>query len=671
MHTIVVVILIDASLPRPEPSPISPEINPRLIGNYRNRQSDLPSDQAGRRGGVRRVGEWKEEPLRGDGGGGDVEGEPENFYHAASNGMRMLRRYKEGLCIRITAQIYCRAFSAISNAKADRSRDQECLVSLGTSATQLSLLHQILQSSAGKGAPMEGKACHAQSIRVGFQSDTLTLNMLINMYAKCGLHNCARKVFNEMPERSLVSWNTMIGSLARSGEEHEALSVFVCMQREENQFSEFTVSSVLSACAAKSLVSECKQLHAFAFKVAMVLNVYVGTALLDVYSKAGLIKDASFVFESMPERSDVTWSSMVAGYVLNGFYEEAVLLFHRARKIGLEHNQFTISSAICACAGLAALIEGKQVHALLFKTGFGLNIYIVSSLIDMYSKCGSIEEAYTMFQDMEDMNTVLWNAMISGFSRHACSLEVMILFEKMQQAGMLPSEVAYVSVLTACSHMGLVESGKKYFNLMITEHNVSPNVVHYACMVDIFGRSGLILEAHNLIEDMPFEATASMWANNKWEEVARTRKLLKESELKKERGKSWIEIKDKVHSFMVGERAHPRIAEIYSKLDQLVEKLRTMGYKAEIAHDLHYVEESKKDELLRHHSEKLALTFGLMCLPSNAPIRIMKNLRICGDCHSFMKIASRCLGREIIVRDTKRFHHFKNVHDEVMNQSNW
>ena len=342
------------------------------------------------------------------------------------------------------------------------------------------------------------------------------------------------------------------------------------------------------------------------------------------------------------------------------------------------------------------------MHALLFKTGFGLNIYIVSSLIDMYSKCGSIEEAYTMFQDMEDRNTVLWNAMISGFSRHALSLEVMILFEKMQQAGMLPSEVAYISVLTACSHMGLVESGKKYFNLMITEHNVSPNVVHYACMVDIFGRSGLILEAHNLIEDMPFEATASMWgsllascrihgnldlakiaakhlseiepnnagnlillsniyaANNKWEEVARTRKLLKESELKKERGKSWIEIKDKVHSFMVGERAHPRIAEIYSKLDQLVEKLRMMGYKAEIAHDLHYVEESRKDELLRHHSEKLALTFGLMCLPSNAPIRIMKNLRICGDRHSFMKIASRCLGREIIVRDTKRFHHFKN-----------
>lgn len=616
--------------------------------------------------------------------------------------MRTLRRYKEGLDNSSTSQIYRRKFSAISNAKADRPGGQEWLVWFSTSATHISLLHQILQSSARTGSPMEGKACHAQIIRVGLQSDTLTSNMLINMYSKCGLRNCASKVFDKMPERSLVSWNTMIGSLARNGEEQEALSLFIHMQREGNQFSEFTVSSVLCACAAKCAVSECKQLHAFAVKVAMVLNVYVGTALLDVYSKAGLIKDASFVFESMPERSDVTWSSMVAGYVQNELYEEALVLFHTARMIGLEHNQFTMSSVICACAGLAALIEGKQVHALLCKIGFGLNMFIVSSLIDMYSKCGSIGEAYTVFQGMEDRNTVLWNSMISGFARHACSLEVMILFEKMQQAGMLPSEVAYISVLTACSHMGLVESGRKYFSLMITEHNVSPNVVHYACMVDIFGRSGLILEAYNLIDKMPFDATASMWgsllaacrihgnlrlaevaakhlseiepnnagnlillsniyaANNKWEEVARTRKLLKESELKKERGKSWIEIKDKVHSFMVGERTHPRIAEIYSKLDHLVEELRMMGYKAGIEHDLHYIEESRKHELLRHHSEKLALTFGLMCLPSNAPIRIMKNLRICGDCHSFMKIASSCMGREIIVRDTKRFHHFKS-----------
>ncbi|CAL9005453.1 unnamed protein product [Prunus brigantina] len=247
----------------------------------------------------------------------------------------------------------------------------------------------------------------------------------------------------------------------------------------------------------------------------------------------------------------------------------------------------------------------------------------------MYAKFGSIKEAYHVFRGMDETNTVLWNTMISGFARHACSLEVMILFEKMQQMGRFPSEVTYVSVLTACSHMGLIESGRKYSNLMITEHNVSPTVVHYTCMVDLFGRSGLLFEVYNLIEEIPFDATASMWdsllascrihgklhlaevaakhlseiepnnagnhillsniyaANKKWDEVARTRKLLKESELKKERGKSWIEIKDK---------------------------------------DL-----------------------------------IMKNLRICGDCHSFMKIASSCTGKEIILRDTNKFHHFKNA----------
>ncbi|KAM1236016.1 hypothetical protein ACFX2J_005410 [Malus domestica] len=569
--------------------------------------------------------------------------------------MRTLgRRNLEGIYCPV--RNYYRHLSAIANGP------QESPVTVGSEAARDAYpppVHEILQICAGTGAPAEGKACHAHIIRFGLTADTLTSNMLINMYSKCGLLDCAGKVFDEMPERSLVSWNTMIGSLARNGEEQEALGLFLQMQRQGNTFSEFTVSSVLCACAVKCAVFESKQLHALAVKLAMNLNVYVGTALLDVYAKSGLIKVASSVFESLPERSDVTWS-------------------------------------------LAALIEGKQVHALLSKTGFGSNIFIVSSLIDMYAKCGSIREAYSVFEGMSERNIVLWNAMISGFARHACSLEVMILFEKMQQMGMFPSKVTYASVLTACSHLGLVESGKKYFNLMIAEHNVSPNVVHYSCMVDILGRSGLIIEAYDLIQKIPFGVTASMWgsllascrihgnldlaevaakhlseiepnnagnhillsnvyaANKKWEEVARTRKILKERELKKERGKSWIEIKDKVHSFMVGERKHARIDEIYSKLDDLVTELKIMGYKAETEHDLHCVGESRKHELLRHHSEKLALTFGLMCLPSNAPIRIMKNLRICGDCHAFMKISSSCRGREIIVRDTNRFHHFKN-----------
>lgn len=568
----------------------------------------------------------------------------------------------------------------------------------------MSRLQLLLQICARNREAINGMACHAQIIRLGTGSDILTANMIMNMYSKCGVFESARKLFDEMPVRSLVSWNIMVSSQTRVGDTEKAIGLFMQILREGTTVSEFTVSSVVCACAAKCCVFECKQLHGFALKSALDSNVFVGTALLDVYAKRGLVKDASLVFECMPEKSDVTWSSMVAGYVQNELYDEALALFHRAQAIGLEHNQFTISSALSACAARAALVEGNQVHAVLCKSGIGSNVFVISSLVDMYAKCGVIQEAYTVFSSVDEKNVVLWNAMLSGFSRHVCSLETMILFEKMQQLGICPDEISYVSVLTACSHLGLVETGRKYFDLMIRDHNVTPNVFHFSCMVDLLGRAGLLQEAKDLIDRIPFDPTASMWgsllascriyrnlelgevaakrlfeiephnagnhvlisdiyaANNRWEEVARARKFLKETEAKKERSKSWLEIKHQVHSFMVGERNHHRIREIYGKLEDLLIEMKKIGYKAETEHDLHDVEESRKQELLRHHSEKLALTFGIMVLPHGAPIRIMKNLRICGDCHSFMKFASSITGREIIVRDTNRFHHFKKGH---------
>lgn len=566
-----------------------------------------------------------------------------------------------------------------------------------------SRLQKIVQTCAENRAITQGIACHAQIIQLGHQTDTLTSNMLINMYSKCGLLNQARHVFDQMPQRSPVSWNTIIGAYTQNGSESEAFRLFMQMQREAaSEFSEFTVSSVLCACAAKCAVLECKQLHAFSLKASIDSNAFVATALVDVYAKCNLIQDSILVFESISEKSDVMWSSMVAGYVQNEFYEEAILLFHRARVTGLEHNQYIFSSVISACAALAALIEGNQVHAVLHKSGYYANVFVVSSLVDMYAKCGSIREAYSVFCCAEFKNVVLWNAMISGFSRHACSIQVMVLFEKMQQMCLCPNEVTYISVLSACGHMGMVEKGRKYFEMMTKEHNVSPNVYHYSCMVDVLGRKGLIDEAKDLIDDMPFDATASMWgsllascrvygnvelaevaakqlfeiephnagnhvllsniyaADKRWEEVASARKLLKDSEAKKERGKSWIASKDKVHTFMVGERSHPKISEIYCKLEDLLEEMKKLGYRGETKHDLHNVEDYRKEQLLWHHSEKLALAFGLLCLPSFAPLRIMKNLRICGDCHLFMKLASSITGRKIIVRDNNRFHHFGN-----------
>ncbi|KAI4347787.1 hypothetical protein L6164_008569 [Bauhinia variegata] len=612
--------------------------------------------------------------------------------------MKVLRKFQR--CCD-SSGIFFRQFSVIAHTKPELLKVKE-LAHVDADATRVSNLHFLLQLCAKTRSSMEGMATHAQIIRVGLEIDIPTSNMLINMYSKCGLVDDACQKFNEMPKKSLVSWNTMIGSLTKNGNEQEALTLFIQMQREGTPLNEFTISSVLCACAMKCSVIECMQLHAFAIKASILSNVFVGTALLDVYAKCSSIEDARRVFESMPERSAVTWSSMLAGYVQNELHEEALVLFHNAQMMGLEWDQFMISSVICACACLAVLVEGTEVHAMSCKLGFDSNIYISTSLIDMYAKCGCIREAYLVFQGVEKSSIVLWNAMISGFARHARALEVMILLEKIQQMGFLPNEVTYVSVLNACSHMGLHEEGQKYFNLMIKQHNVLPNILHYSCMVDILGRAGLVDKAHNLIETMPFNATISMWgsllascrihgnielaevaakhlfemepnnagnhvllaniyaAKKKWEEVARARKFLKESDLKKERGKSWIQIKNKVHLFTVGERHHPQIALIFAKLDNLVEELKKLDYKVDTNDDLHDVEDNRKEVLLRHHSEKLALTFGLMCLPVDIPIRIMKNLRICGDCHTFMKLVSNFACREIIVRDTNRFHHFKD-----------
>ncbi|XVF58201.1 hypothetical protein PTKIN_Ptkin07bG0045000 [Pterospermum kingtungense] len=613
--------------------------------------------------------------------------------------MNILYRYRANLCY--PCSLHCKNFCTVGVAAAVQL-ETPTTEELSWTSTPVSYLHAILQLCARNKTPIHGEACHAKAIRFGLLGDITTSNILINMYCKSSLLSFARKVFDEMPVRTLVSWNTLIGSYAQNGEAHEALSLFKLMQREGNSFSEFTISSVLCACSAICYVLVCKQLHGFALKAAIDTNVFVGTSLVDVYAKSGLVKDANWVFESMRERSVVTWSCMLVGYVQNELFEEALMLFRRAQIMEVEHDQFIFSSIICACAGLSALIEGKQVHAIIFKTGFSSNIFIASSLVDMYAKCGSIEEAYSVFTGVEGKNVVSWNTMISGFAKHSRAFEAMISFEKMQQIGLWPNELTYISVLSACSHMGLVDEAKSYFDLMVREHNLSPNVIHYSCMVDTLGRAGKISEAYNLIRSMPFDATASMWgsllaccrfhgnlelgevaakhlfemepdnagnhilisniyaANRKWEEVARARKILKERVVKKERGKSWIAMKDKVHTFMVGEINHPRIAEIYSKLDDLVEEMKIHGYKVETEHDLHDVEESRKQELLKHHSEKLALSFGLLCLPPSAPIRIMKNLRICGDCHSFMKHASIILQKEIIVRDINRFHHFRN-----------
>jgi pentatricopeptide repeat protein len=374
-------------------------------------------------------------------------------------------------------------------------------------------LHELLQKCAKRRSLLVGKGCHSLAIHLGLVTDTVTCNILINFYMKCGKNDCARHVLDAMPVRSIVSWNTMISGYTHNGDDMKALKLFAKMHQEGAGLSEFTLSSTLCACAAKYAITECIQLHVIAIKLAFNSYSFVGTAVLDVYAKCNMIKDAILVFEKISEKTAVTWSSLFAGLVQNGLHDEALHLFWSSQREGMDLTEFTLSAILSTCASLTFMIEGKQLHAIIVKCGFHGNFFVASSLVDVYSKCGQIEKAYAVFSDMEHKNIVLWNAMIASFTKHGHSWEVMILFEKMHQAGIFPNEVTYLSMLSVCSHAGSVEEARKYFSLLMSDQSVEPNVLHYSCMVDVLGRSGNIDEAWELIQKMPFEPTTSMWGS--------------------------------------------------------------------------------------------------------------------------------------------------------------
>jgi pentatricopeptide repeat protein len=336
------------------------------------------------------------------------------------------------------------------------------------------------------------------------------------------------------------------------------------------------------------------------------------------------------------------------------------------------------------------------------KTGFELDVVVGSALVDMYAKCGSIDEASNVFNKMPERNIVTWTVIIIGYAQHGYAQEVLKLFSQMQDTGMKPDHVTFVGILSACSRAGLVNEGCNYFNSMSQDYGVNPRPEHFACMVDLLGRAGHLTEAKDFIEKMPFEPSISVWqsllgacrihgnmelgkyaaerllelephdsatyvllsniyaAANRWDDVARVRKMMKDRGVKKEPGRSWTNVNNTVHEFISDDSSHPQAEEIYKMLQRLSNQMKDAGYVPNTDFVLHDIEKEQKENSLSHHSEKLAIAFGLIKTPPGAPIRIMKNLRVCGDCHIATKFISKIVCREIIVRDATRFHHFKN-----------
>ena len=488
-------------------------------------------------------------------------------------------------------------------------------------------------SSVLKSCSLEsGKVLHCQAIKLGLGSDLYVRTGLVDVYARGGDVVCARQLFDKMPERSLVSLTTM----------------------------------------------------------------------LTCYSKMGELDKARSLFEGMKERDVVCWNVMIGGYAQSGVPNESLKLFRRMLVAKAIPNEVTVLAVLSACGQLGALESGRWIHSYIENKGIQINVHVGTALIDMYSKCGSLEDARLVFDRIRDKDVVAWNSMIVGYAMHGFSQHALQLFEEMTETGHKPTDITFIGILSACGHGGLVEEGRSFFRLMRDKYGIEPKIEHYGCMVNLLGRAGHLEEAYGLVKNMTIAADPVLWgtllgccrlhvniklgeeiakflvdqklansgtyvllsnmyaATGNWEGVAKMRTLMKEHGIEKEHGCSSIEVDNKVHEFVAGERKHPKSKEIYVMLNEINSWLKARGYTPQTDVVLHDLREEQKEQSLEVHSEKLAIAFGLISTKPGTTVKIVKNLRVCSDCHTVMKMISEITGRKIVMRDRNRFHHFED-----------
>lgn len=526
------------------------------------------------------------------------------------------------------------------------------------------------------------------------QRDIVSYNTMLSCYMRNFGVKAARVFFDEMLVKDTASWNTMLSGFCQNGMMDKAYELFKEMPVKNN----VTWNVMISGYAAVGDMVVAEKL----FRIAPVKCVVAWTAMVTGYMKARKVELAEKVFDEMRERNLVTWNTMVSGYVENGRADDGVKLFKKMVENGVKGNSSTISSVLLGCSNLCSLKLGKQVHQFVNKSPLSLRTMVSTSLISMYCKCGDLETAWKLFDESLHKDIVTWNAMISGYAQHGEGDKALLLFDTMKKEGVKPDWITFIGVLTACNHVGLVTRGIEYFDSMQRDYKIKPKADHFTCMVDLLGRAGKLVEALNLIKTMPFKPHAAIFGTllgacrvhknlelaeyaarnllecdpssatgyvqlanvyasmRKWEYVSKVRRLMKDNKVIKFPGYSWIEIMSCVHEFRSGDRVHPELALIHEKLNQLEKKLTVAGYIPVLEFALHDVDDDQKKKLLLWHSEKLAIAYGLIKMAEGVPIRVFKNLRVCGDCHEAIKFISAIEKRDIIVRDNSRFHHFKD-----------
>ena len=426
------------------------------------------------------------------------------------------------------------------------------------------------------------------------------------------------------------------------------------------------------------------------------------TAMVSACAKMGDVAFARKLFDKMSHKDPIAWNAMISGYAQCGQSREALSLFNLMQREGVKVNEVSMVSVLSACSHLGALDQGRWAHAYIERNKLRMTLTLGTALIDMYAKCGNMNKAMEVFWGMKEKNVYTWSSAIGGLAMNGAGEKCLELFSLMKQDSVQPNEITFVSVLRGCSVVGLVEEGRKHFESMSKVYGIEPRLEHYGCMVDLYGRAGHLDEALNFINSMPVRPHVGAWgallnackiyrnmemgelasrkiveleaknhgayvllsniyADSKdWDRVSNVRQTMNVKGVRKQPGCSVIEVGGEVHEFFVGDKSHPRYAEIQVMLGEISRRLKLSGYVANTNPVLFDIEEEEKEDALCMHSEKIAIAFGLISLSPDVPIRIVKNLRVCWDCHDATKMISKAFNREIVVRDRNRFHHFRD-----------
>ncbi|GFP97982.1 pentatricopeptide repeat-containing protein at3g63370 [Phtheirospermum japonicum] len=548
-----------------------------------------------------------------------------------------------------------------------------------------------------------GMEAHAFALKNGLGFDLQIGNTILDMYAKCCKTGYMDSVFRRITEKDYISWTTIISGYVLNHLYVKALQILKEVISEGINIDKMMVESVLLACRGLKRAELVKQIHGYILRRGL-SDIVVQNTIVDVYGQCGEMDYARKLFKLIELKNVVTWTSMMACYVHNGLSDKALELSFQMVKSGVELDSIALLSILSAVANLSALSKGKEIHGFLVRKCMHLSESIPSSLIDMYASCGALDSSYKVFNNVEDKDLVLWTSMINAYGMHGHGTMAIKLFKKMEaEKNVRPDHIAFLAILHACSHSSLVDEGKLFFNSMEFNYGLDPWPEHCACLIDLLSRANCLEEAFGLVKSMKASPTPHVWSTllgacrthsnmeigeiaakkiletepenpgnyvlvsnfyalaGKWDDVEKVRMKMKIKGLKKDPGCSWIEVKNKVHTFTTRDKSHPRAEEIYEKLNQIIEKLeRDGGYRAETRYVTRDVEEREKVKMLYGHSERLALAYGLLSTGRGTAIRVTKNLRVCGDCHTFTKLVSKFFEREIVVRDANRFHHFRD-----------